>query len=150
VPVVIIDSKTLASLQRLGTASPVADAHLLFEPDVDEQKTVSLLFKSAEAKLRSAEILMEQQATAGVMDLLASAMLMMAVDKAGLAQVPPMDSAVLWLYSEALPQQLLNQEQVAAIVRALSLSHNPEVPLTLLEQVLADARLLCATATAPS
>ena len=93
---------------------------------------------------------MEQQATAGVMDLLASAMLMMAVDKAGLAQVPPMDSAVLWLYSEALPQQLLNQEQVAAIVRALSLSHNPEVPLTLLEQVLADARLLCATATAPS
>ncbi len=150
VPVVIIDSKTLASLQRLGTASPVADARLLFEPDVDEQKTVSPLFKSAEAKLRSAEILMEQQATAGVMDLLASAMLMMAVDKAGLAQVPPMDSAVLWLYSEALPQQLLNQEQVAAIVRALSLSHNPEVPLTLLEQVLADARLLCATATAPS
>ena len=149
-PVVIIDSKTLASLQRLGTASPVADARLLFEPDVDEQKTVSPLFKSAEAKLRSAEILMEQQATAGVMDLLASAMLMMAVDKAGLAQVPPMDSAVLWLYSEALPQQLLNQEQVAAIVRALSLSHNPEVPLTLMEQVLADARLLCATATAPS
>ena len=93
---------------------------------------------------------MGQQATAGVMDLLASSMLMMAVDKAGLVQVPAMDSAVLWLYTEALPQQILTQEQVIAIVRALSLSHNPEVPLILLEQVLADARLLCATTTAPS
>lgn len=150
VPVAIIDAKTLASLQRLGTGSPVAESRLLFEPDEVEQKTISPLFKSAEAKLRSAEILMGQQATAGVMDLLASAMLMMAADKAGLAQVPAMDAAVLWLYSEALPQQLLNQEQVGSIVRALSLSHHSEVPLTLLEQVLTDARLLCATATAPS
>jgi superfamily II DNA or RNA helicase len=150
VPVAIIDSKTLAGLQRLGKASPVADSRLLFEPDEAGQKTVSPLFKSAEAKLRSAEILMGQQATAGVMDLLASSMLMMAVDKAGLVQVPAMDSAVLWLYTEALPQQILTQEQVIAIVRALSLSHNPEVPLILLEQVLADARLLCATTTAPS
>ena len=150
VPVAIIDAKTLVSLQRLGTGSPVAESRLLFEPDEAEQKTISPLFKSAEAKLRSAEILMGQQATAGVMDLLASAMLMMAADKAGLAQVPAMDAAVLWLYSEALPQQLLNQEQVGSIVRALSLSHHSEVPLTLLEQVLTDARLLCATATAPS
>ena len=145
VPVVVIDSRTLAGLQRLGAASPVAESRLLFEPEVKDQKTINPLLKSAEAKLRSAEILLEQQSTAGVMDLLASSMLAMAAAIAGLTQVPAADTAVLWLYSEVLPQQLLTQEQVAAIVRALSLSQNQAVPVNLIEQSLADARLLCST-----
>jgi hypothetical protein len=70
----------------------------------------------------------------------------MAAALAGLGQVPAADTAVLWLYTEVLPQQLLTQEQVAAIVRALSLSQNQAVPVSLIEQSLADARLLCATA----
>ena len=146
VPVVVIDSRTLAGLQRLGAASPVAESRLLFEPEVQSQKTINPLLKSAEAKLRSAEILLEQQSTAGVMDLLASSMLAMAAAIAGLTQVPAADTAVLWLYSEVLPQQLLTQEQVAAIVRALSLSQNQAVPVNLIEQSLADARLLCSIA----
>ena len=143
VPVVVIDSRTLAGLQRLGATSPVAESRLLFEPEVTDKKTINPLLESAEAKLRSAEILLEQQATAGVMDLLASSMLAMAAALAGLAQVPAADTAVLWLYSEVLPQQLLTQEQVTAIVRALSLSQNQAVPVTLIEHSLADARLLC-------
>ena len=143
VPVVVIDSRTLTGLQRLGAASPVAESRLLFEPEVQSQKTINPLLESAEAKLRSAEILLEQQATAGVMDLLASSMLAMAAAIAGLTQVPAADTAVLWLYSEVLPQQLLTQEQVAAIVRALSLSQNQAVPISLIEHSLADARLLC-------
>ena len=146
VPVVIIDSRTLAGLQRLGAASPVAESRLLFEPEDQNQKTINPLLKSAEAKLRSAEILLEQQATAGVMDLLAASMLAMAAVITGLTQVPAADTAVLWLYSEVLPQQLLTQEQVAAIVRALSLSQNQAVPAKLIEQSLADARLLCSVA----
>jgi superfamily II DNA or RNA helicase len=146
VPVVVIDSRTLAGLQRLGAASPVAESRLLFEPEVKDQKSINPLLKSAEAKLRSAEILLEQQSTAGVMDLLASSMLAMAAANAGLTQVPAADTAVLWLYTEVLPQQLLTQEQAAAIVRALSLSQNQAVPVNLIEQSLTDARLLCATA----
>ena len=146
VPVVVIDSRTLAGLKRLGAASPVAESRLLFEPEVQDQKTINLLLKSAEAKLRSAEILLEQQSTAGVMDLLASSMLAMAAAKAGLTQIPAADTAVIWLYSDVLPQQLLTQDQVAAIVRALSLSQNQAVPVDLIEQSLADARLLCSTA----
>ncbi|MDD1637239.1 MAG: helicase, partial [Methylococcaceae bacterium] len=118
---------------------------LLFEPEVKDQKTINPLLKSAEAKLRSVEILLEQQSTAGVMDLLASSMLAMAAANAGLTQVPAADTAVLWLYTEVLPQQLLTQEQAATIVRALSLSQNQEVPVNLIEQSLADARLLCST-----
>ena len=63
-----------------------------------------------------------------------------------LTQVPAAATAFLWLYSEVLPQQLLTQEQVVAIVRTLSLSQNQAVPVNLIEQSLADVRLLCATA----
>ena len=66
VPIVVIDSRTLAGLQRLGAASPVAESRLLFEPEDQSRKTINPLLKSAEAKLRSAEILLEQQCTAGV------------------------------------------------------------------------------------
>jgi hypothetical protein len=130
----------------LGAVSPVAESRLLFEPDVKDQKTTNPLLKSAEAKLRSAEILLEQQATAGVMDLLAASMLAKAAAMAGITQVPAADTAALWLYSEALPKQLLTQEQAAAIVRALSLSQNQTVPVNLIEQSMADARLLCSAA----
>ena len=143
VPVVVIDSRTLAGLQRLGTASPVAESRLLFEPEVQSRKTINPLIELAEAKLRSAEILLGQQSTAGVMDLLASSMLTMAAAIAGLPKVPAADTAAIWLYSEVLPQQLLTQEQVVAIVRTLSLSQNQSVPVNLIEQSLADARLLC-------
>ena len=146
VPVVVIDSRTLAGLQRLGVASPVTESRLLFEPEVKDQKMINPLVNVAEAKLRSAEILLEQESTAGVMDLLASSMLAMAAVNAGLTHVPASDTAAIWLYSEVLPQQLLTQEQVAAIVRALSLSQNQAVPVNLIEQSLADARLLCSTA----
>jgi len=61
-------------------------------------------------------------------------------------QVPAAATAVLWLYSEVLPQQLLTHEQVAAIVRALSLSQNQAVVVNQIEQSLADARFLCETA----
>jgi hypothetical protein len=33
IPVVIIEARTLASLQRLGAASPVAHTEVLFEPE---------------------------------------------------------------------------------------------------------------------
>ena len=107
VPVVVIDSRTLSGLQRLGAASPVAESRLLFEPEVKAKETIHPLLKLAEAKLRSAEILLEQQCTAGVMDLLASSLLALAAAKAGLTQVPAADTAVIWLYNEVLPEQLL-------------------------------------------
>ena len=146
VPVVVIDSRTLAGLQRLGAASPVTGSRLLFEPEVKSLKTLNPLVVMAEAKLRSAEILMELQASAGVMDLLAASMLANAAAITGLVHVPAADTAVLWLYSDVLPQQLLTQDQVTAIVRALSLSQNQMLPVNLIEQSLADARLLCSVA----
>ncbi|MGR8940853.1 MAG: SNF2-related protein [Gammaproteobacteria bacterium] len=142
IPVAIIDSRTLAGLRRLGAASPLAETRLVFEPVAEAQSTVNPLLEAAEAKLRSVEILLAQQTTAGVMELLVSSMLAMAAAIAGLSQVPAADTAAIWLYGDLLPKQLLTQEQAAAIVRALVLSQNQDVPFNLLEQSLADARML--------
>ena len=95
--------------------SPVAQARLLFQPEIKEQKVINPLVDMAAAKVRSAEILLEQQSTAGVMDLLASSMLAIVAVIAGLSQLPAADTEAVWLYSEILPQQLLSQEQAAAI-----------------------------------
>ncbi|MEC4748769.1 SNF2-related protein [Methylomicrobium sp. Wu6] len=142
IPVAVVDSRTLSGLQRLGAQSPVAESRLVYESAANDQPTANPLLKSAEAKLRSAEILLEQQATAGVMDLLASSMLATAAALAGLDQAPSAESAALWLYGEVMPKQLLTQEQATAIVRALALSQNQGVPVNLIEQSLAEARLL--------
>jgi len=140
VPVAVVDSRILTGLRRLGMQAPATESRPLFEAAASADP----LRKAAEAKLRSAEILLERQATAGVMDLLATSMLTTAAALAGLDQVPPAESAALWLYGEALPNQWLSPEQAAAILRALALSRNQEVPVNLIEQALADARLLYA------
>ena len=142
VPVAVIDAKTLAGLQRIGAAPAAAESRLLFEPDINSQHALHPLRVSAEAKLRSAEILLEQQATAGVMDLLAASMLDNIAAAAGLDQVPALDTAALWLYNEALPKHWLTQEQAAKVLQALSLRQNQALPQHLLEQSFTDARLL--------
>jgi hypothetical protein len=50
--------------------------------------------------------------------------------------------AAVWLYSEIVPGQLLNQEQAGVAMRIISLSLGPEVPAALIEESLADVRLL--------
>ena len=139
-PVAVIDARTIAGLQRLGAASPVAKTEVLFEPEQQATEILNPLHKVAEAKLKSAEILLEQQVSGGVMDLLASAMVSKAAATAGLMQPPAPDQATVWLYGELLPQQILTQEQAAAMVRVLSLSQTVSVPDALIEQCLADVR----------
>lgn len=143
IPVEVIAASTWGRLQRLGAVTAEASTRVWFEPEQTATPTVNPLFAVAKAKLRSAEMLLEQQLSAGVMDLLAASLLAVAAAKAGLKQEPSRETAILWLYNEALPQLWLNTDQVAAIVRALSLSQHQDLPTALLEQVLADARLLC-------
>ena len=77
-PVVVIEAKTFANLQRLGAASPVADAQLIYQAEEKPQETINPLIKIAQDKLRSAEVLVEQQCYAGVMEILATTSLTVA------------------------------------------------------------------------
>ncbi len=144
IPVVIIDHRTMKGLLRLGQSSPIANATTLF--DVNEVETLkpveSPLLELSRRKLKSAEILIEQQCYADAMGLLGVSMLNWIAGNAGLNQAPTQDQASVWLYGEAMPQGVVNNEQIMAILRAMSLSQAQTIPDTLLYEVLEDARSL--------
>ena len=149
-PVATIDARSWRSLQRLGAASPLADTHTLFETTQleaiqPETKPENPLLTAAQDKLKSAEVLIQQQCTAGVMDLLASALLSKVAGLNGQTQAPTADTAAVWLYSEIVPAQLLSPEQAGMVMRISSLSLGPEVPEALIEESMADVRLLFST-----
>ena len=142
-PVVVIDARTLSSLQRLGVSSPVADAKILVE-EKNQQDEINPLVKIAQDKLRSAEVLVNQQSYAGVMDILATTMLTVATYVSDKQQLPTLEKATVWLYSDVLPKQLMTVEQVGAIVRVILLSQNVDVPVVLVEQALSDTQSIVA------
>ncbi len=146
-PVAVIDARSLRSLQRLGAASPVAETRTLFESAQPEHKPENPLLKTAQEKLRSAEVLFQQQCTAGVMDLLSSALLLKMAGLNGQMQTPALDLATVWLYSEIVPAQIITQEQAGIMLRIISLSQSPDVPEALVEQSLMDVRLLFSALT---
>ncbi|MGH8548191.1 MAG: SNF2-related protein [Methylococcales bacterium] len=142
VPVAVIDARTLRSLKRLGESSPIAQARTLFETKGLENKPENPLLTTAQQKFNSAEVLFQQQCTAGVMDLLVSALLLKVAGLNGQSNAPAPESAAVWLYSEIVPGQIVTPEQAGVLIRILSLNQAPEVPEALIEQSLSDVRLL--------
>ena len=139
-PVVVIANTTLVSLQRLGAASPIANAKVISE----EKEIINPLIKLAQQKLQSAEVLVNQQSYAGVMEILAATMLTIATVASDQNQVPTLEKATVWLYSDVLPKQRMTAEQIASIVRVISLSQNIDVPDEMVQQALTDAQGLVA------
>ena len=143
-PVAIIDGRTWRSLQRLGHASPLTDSHTLFEANVADQPATNPLHELAQQKLRSAEVLLQQQCTAGVMDLLASALLLKLTALTNQTQVPAITDAAVWLYTEIVPSGLLTLEQAAQVVQVVSLSFGAGLPDMLIRQAASDVEQLFA------
>lgn len=148
VPVALIEPHTLGSLNRLGAASPIAEAKVLYKPDENTARPrISPFAQTALDKLRSAELLIERKSMAGAIEILASAMLAAAAAKAELAQIPTMEEAGVWIYSEALAKGILSPDQTTELSRALALARAPGVPEALVYEVLHDARLLVSAVT---
>lgn len=140
VPVVVIAAQTLRNLQRLGLApAQGTDIDLTPAPPV-----LNPLIQVAQSKLQAAEILLQQEYRAGVLDLLAASMLAATAVIAQQTQLPAAESVTIWLYGEILTRQILTPEQVTAIARVMALSPNANIPDALFEQCLYDARQLCA------
>ncbi len=143
-PVVVLESKTLSNLKRLGAASPVADTQLMYQPEHVQPDTINPLIKIAHDKLRSAEVLVEQRCYAGVMEILAATILTIATIASGQQQVPSLEKATVWLYGDVLPQQLMTAEEIASIVRVIALSQNIDIPDVLIDDSLKDTQVLLA------
>lgn len=146
-PVAVIDGRTWRSLQRLGQASPLAETKTVFETIGPEPAQPNPLLALAEQKLRSAQVLLEQQCSAGVMDLLAAALLSKLAVLNGQAQVPVITEAAAWLYAEIVPKGLLSNEQAALVLQVVSFSLSQSLPETLIRQAAEDVSQLMAVLT---
>ncbi len=143
VPVALVDSLTLAGLQRLGEAFPFAAGRVHYDAAAQPRpKGPSPLRRQAEERLRAAQLLLQQDSHGPAVELLLSAMLATAADLAGETSAPTAQQAGVWLHGEALPKGLLNAEQAAILMRALALAQAPELPVTLVEEILEDTRSL--------
>lgn len=127
-PIAVIDGRTWRIFQRFGKASPLAETETIFKTAVPEQPQQNRLILLAAQKLHSAEVLRAQQCTAGVMDLLASALLLKLAALYRQAQAPAINEAAVWLYTEIVPNGCSTAEQFALAMQTVSLSLNTNLP----------------------
>jgi hypothetical protein len=140
VPIALIDRRTLASLSRLGSASPLAGADPIVSPEAaaEDEPAVHPLALKARENLTAARLLIQQACPGAALDLLLGALLASAALRAGRDTAPAINEAGIWLYGEALPSQALDQADAALLMRAIALAQAgsgvPEPLLTALEE----------------
>ena len=143
IPVALIDRRTLASLRRLGAASPLAGAEPVYEPHEPEspQPRLNPLARKANDNLAAARLLLQRESAPGpALDLLLGALLAAAALRAGRSQAPTPQQAGVWLYGEALPAGQIDSAGAAVIMQALALAQaGDNVPESLLSAILSAA-----------
>lgn len=134
ITVAVIDTRSLHSLQRLGGNSPLSDTKTLFEPTTIATAPENPLLKQADQKLNSAKLLLDQQCFAGVLDILASAVVSKVAALSGQSRMPIITNIAVWLYSEIAPLNILTAEQAALVLQVTALNQGGEVPELLIRQ----------------
>ncbi len=147
IPVAVIDSQTLGGLQRLGDNSPVQTTETYFDRNRTDknqppEKTQSPLIASAKEKLQAAEILLEQEMYSVAANLLITSQLAYIAGKADLDKAPTPAEAGIWVYTEALQNGWLEQEQANQLMKNLALVQAPNMPPELIENLLLEVREL--------
>jgi len=74
-------------------------------------------------------------------ELLLSALLAAAAGRAGLDEPVAAREAGVWIYGEALPKGLLNQEEAGLIMRGITLAQSQSVPEPLISGLLGDVEI---------
>ncbi|NQZ11251.1 MAG: DEAD/DEAH box helicase, partial [Algicola sp.] len=144
VPAAIVDVKTLRQLQQMGVDPLSSDSQTIdLPPPVYER--ISPWVLQANEKLAAAQVLLEQKSTVAVMELLCSAIASMLTEIAQLTQMMPIDQVPVWLYAEAIPENLLTAEQAYTVSRVVGLRLASAIPSNLLCQCFDDTRDLIET-----
>ena len=139
IPVAIIDLISLNGLNRLGSASPLAEAQTYYEPTGGEESAPTRLNRLAQEKLEAAKVLLEQDMAPTAMELLLAALLAKAADMADRDDTPGVDTAAVWLYSEAVPKGILSNSEAALIMQVLGLSQGGNIPKELSETIVRES-----------
>jgi superfamily II DNA or RNA helicase len=142
VPVALIDLMTLSSLNRLGAASPLAQVQTYFDATQDKPPVggPSRLATMAEEKFNGAKLLMGQGLHSSALELLLSAQLATAAERAGIDIPKTVAEAGVWVYGEAIPKGILSREEAGLIMQAVGLAQAPTVPEVLMDQLIKDTR----------
>ena len=148
IPVAVIDTQTLGGLQRLGENSPIQTDETYFDindssenrENLPAEKPESPLIGIAREKLEAAEILLEQEMYSVAANLLITAQLSFIAGKAELDQAPSPAEAGIWIYTEALENGWLQQEQANQVMKNLALVQAPKIPPQLIENLLIEVR----------
>lgn len=140
VPVALIDRLGLKGLQRLGGASPLAETRCYFDASNEAASpTGSRLRRQAEEKLAAARVLLDQRLNGGALEMALSALLCAAGERAGKSAALGPAEVGIWAFAQALPQGILDQQEVGLLMRALGLAQGEEVPASLVMELVADA-----------
>ena len=140
VPVALIDRLALKGLQRLGGGSPLAGAHSYFDAaTVAGTSAEPVLRRQAREKLTAAHLLFDQQMVDSALEMVFAALLSSAAEKAGRNMPLNRSEVGVWAYAEALPQGILDQEQIGLLMRALSFVQGAAAPAGLVHALLDDA-----------
>lgn len=141
IPVALIDRRTLVSLNRLGSASPLADAQPIALPaKTSPQPMLSPLAQKATDNLAAARLLLQQRSSGPALDLLLGALLAAAAVRTGRTDAPTPQQLGVWLYGDALPAGQIDTAAAGVLMQALALSQaRDSVPESLLDAMLRDA-----------
>lgn len=140
IPVALIDRRTLASLNRLGDASPVADSKPIYAPATRAEPNARLTQRAHE-NLEAAVVLAAHGRMATAMELLLKSLLAAASLRAGCEEAPAIRAAGVWLHTDILPKGALSAAEGALLTRALALAHSGDaLPPALLAELIEETR----------
>jgi len=128
VPVALLDQLSLNGLQRLGAGSPLAQARTHFAATDRTPEGSSRLTRLAAEKIQAAQLLLAQKLVGSALDLAVAALLAAAAGRAGRETPISLQDAGVWVYSEALPKGLLDQQAAGLIMRGVALVQGQAVP----------------------
>jgi hypothetical protein len=96
--------------------------------------------RKAREAIEAARLLIQQRCPGPALDLTLSALLAAAAHRVGRSDPPSPAQAGIWLYGEILPAGLLEQQDIALLMRAIALAQGADsVPETLLTALAEDA-----------
>ncbi len=140
VPVALIDRLGLKGLQRLGGGSPLAEARCYYDAASEtETPPGSLLQRQAREKLAAARVLLDQRLNRSALEMALAALLCTAAERGGKHVALSPAEVGVWAFAEALPQGILDQQEVGLLMRAHSLAQAAEVPAVLATELIDDA-----------
>lgn len=139
VPVALIDHFALKGLNRLGGGSPLADSHTYYDASQEIATAAgSRMAGLAAEKLTAARLLLDRQLTGPALEMLLAGLLAKAAHRAGRDTPISPGEAGVWVYSEAVPDNILNQDEAGLIMRTIGLAQARTLPDPLLQALVND------------